>query len=169
MTHSQGGRVGWQTDADDIAAIVAIEPGYAPKIGSPEYEKFLAAKIPMVFRGDDGDPSCKSFGNPKGKPVGILPCKAVSVKPEALRKKIQYPPPPQILLPVQSTGRIFFPPQGCEGLIPKGQGRNVIWYFIAVLYIFGSGLASRLPAFQNVHAPPSAENSPAVLFPVLEA
>lgn len=49
MTHSQGGRVGWQTDADDIAAIVAIEPGYAPKIGSPEYEKFLAAKIPMVF------------------------------------------------------------------------------------------------------------------------
>ena len=49
MTHSQGGRVGWQTDADNIAAIVAIEPGYAPKVNSPEYDKFLAAKIPMVF------------------------------------------------------------------------------------------------------------------------
>ena len=49
ITHSQGGRVGWATDADNIAAIVAVEPGFAPQIGSPEYQKFLAAKTPMLF------------------------------------------------------------------------------------------------------------------------
>ena len=49
ITHSQGGRVGWQTDAENIAAIVAVEPGGAPELGSDEYKKFLAAKTPMLF------------------------------------------------------------------------------------------------------------------------
>lgn len=49
VTHSQGGRVGWQTAADNIAAIVAVEPGGAPQPGSAEYKKFLDAKIPMLF------------------------------------------------------------------------------------------------------------------------
>lgn len=49
VTHSQGGRVGWATDADNIAAIVAVEPGFAPMVGSAEYRKFLNARIPMLF------------------------------------------------------------------------------------------------------------------------
>ncbi|MBP3771093.1 MAG: hypothetical protein J6I53_00205 [Treponema sp.] len=49
ITHSQGGRVGWQTDIENMAAIVAIEPGGTPLVGSEEYNKFLAAKIPMVI------------------------------------------------------------------------------------------------------------------------
>lgn len=49
VTHSQGGRVGWQTSTDNIAAIVAVEPGFAPQIGSEEYKKFVAAKTPMLF------------------------------------------------------------------------------------------------------------------------
>lgn len=49
VTHSQGGRVGWQTDADNIAAIVAVEPGGTPEIGSDLYYKFLEAKIPIIM------------------------------------------------------------------------------------------------------------------------
>jgi pimeloyl-ACP methyl ester carboxylesterase len=49
VTHSQGGRVGWATDADNIAAIVAVEPGFGPQIGSDDYKKFVAAKVPMLF------------------------------------------------------------------------------------------------------------------------
>lgn len=49
LTHSQGGRVGWQTDTENMAAIVAIEPGFAPEVGSDTYKKFVAAKIPMIF------------------------------------------------------------------------------------------------------------------------
>ena len=49
ITHSQGGRVGWATEADNVAAIVAIEPGFAPQVGSPEYQKFVKAKVPMLF------------------------------------------------------------------------------------------------------------------------
>lgn len=49
ITHSQGGRVGWATDATNIAAIVAVEPGFAPMVGSPEYQKFVEAKVPMLF------------------------------------------------------------------------------------------------------------------------
>ena len=49
VTHSQGGRVGWQTATENIAAIVAVEPGFAPQIGSEEYQKFLRAKTPMLF------------------------------------------------------------------------------------------------------------------------
>ena len=53
ITHSQGGRVGWQTDAENIAAIVAIEPGGTPPVGSTEYKKFLDVKIPIiVYFGD---------------------------------------------------------------------------------------------------------------------
>lgn len=49
VTHSQGSRVGWQTDARNIAAIVAVEPGGSPAIASPEYRKFLEAKVPILF------------------------------------------------------------------------------------------------------------------------
>ena len=49
VTHSQGGRVGWQTPVENISAIVAIEPGFAPNVGSEEYKKLLDAKIPIVF------------------------------------------------------------------------------------------------------------------------
>ena len=49
VTHSQGGRVGWATDTDNMAAIIAVEPGFAPEIGSDTYKKFVAAKVPMLF------------------------------------------------------------------------------------------------------------------------
>ena len=49
ITHSQGGRVGWATDADNVAAIIAVEPGYGPFPGTPEYQKFLDAKVPILF------------------------------------------------------------------------------------------------------------------------
>lgn len=49
ITHSQGGRVGWQTDTENMAAIVAIEPGGTPAVGSREYKKFLDAKIPIII------------------------------------------------------------------------------------------------------------------------
>lgn len=49
VTHSQGGRVGWDVDTENVAAIVAIEPGGTPKIGSEQYKKFLDAKIPMII------------------------------------------------------------------------------------------------------------------------
>lgn len=53
ITHSQGGRVGWSTPADNIAAIVAIEPGGTPEIGSAQYNKLLQAKIPIaIYFGD---------------------------------------------------------------------------------------------------------------------
>lgn len=49
VTHSQGGRVGWQTDVENMAALIAVEPGGTPVVGSEEYKKFLDAKIPMVI------------------------------------------------------------------------------------------------------------------------
>lgn len=49
VTHSQGGRVGWATDVENIAAVVAVEPGFGPMVGSPEYHKFLSAKVPILF------------------------------------------------------------------------------------------------------------------------
>ncbi len=49
VTHSQGGRVGWATDAENVAAIVAVEPGFAPEVGSDRYRKFLDSKVPMLF------------------------------------------------------------------------------------------------------------------------
>jgi pimeloyl-ACP methyl ester carboxylesterase len=49
ITHSQGGRVGWATDTDNMAAIIAVEPGGAPQVGSETYQKFVAAKVPILF------------------------------------------------------------------------------------------------------------------------
>ncbi len=53
ITHSQGGRVGWDVPVENISAIVAIEPGGAPEIGSEQYNKLLEAKIPItIYFGD---------------------------------------------------------------------------------------------------------------------
>lgn len=49
VTHSQGGIVGWNVDPENVAAIIAIEPGGTPQIGSEQYKKFLDAGIPMVI------------------------------------------------------------------------------------------------------------------------
>jgi pimeloyl-ACP methyl ester carboxylesterase len=53
ITHSQGGAVGWDVDVDNIAAIIAIEPGGTPEIGSEQYNKLLQANIPIaIYFGD---------------------------------------------------------------------------------------------------------------------
>ena len=53
ITHSQGGRVGWDTSVDNVSAIIAIEPGGTPEIGSEQYNKLLEAKIPIaIYFGD---------------------------------------------------------------------------------------------------------------------
>lgn len=60
VTHSQGGAVGWDVDMDYVSAIVAVEPGGTPEIGSEQYQKLLDAKIPvMILFGDyiDNGPS----------------------------------------------------------------------------------------------------------------
>ena len=49
VTHSQGGRVGWATDTENMAAIVAVEPGFGPQLGSDTYKKFVEAKVPILF------------------------------------------------------------------------------------------------------------------------
>ena len=49
VTHSQGGAIGWNVDTENMAAIVAIEPGGAPQIGSDQYNALLEAKIPIVL------------------------------------------------------------------------------------------------------------------------
>ncbi|MGN0996641.1 MAG: alpha/beta fold hydrolase [Candidatus Ventricola sp.] len=49
MTHSQGGAVGWDVDVENISAIIAIEPGGAPAVDSEQYNKLLAAKIPVII------------------------------------------------------------------------------------------------------------------------
>ena len=49
VIEKQGGRVGWTTDTDNMAAIIAVEPGFAPEVGSDTYKKFVAAKVPMLF------------------------------------------------------------------------------------------------------------------------
>ena len=49
VTHSQGGAVGWEVNPEHVAAIVAIEPGGTPEIGSEQYNKFLEADIPIVI------------------------------------------------------------------------------------------------------------------------
>ncbi len=49
VTHSQGGRVGWETPVENIAAIMAIEPGGAPLPGSEQYKRLLGARIPIVI------------------------------------------------------------------------------------------------------------------------
>ena len=53
IPHSQGSRVGWATPVENISAIVAIEPGGTPEIGSEYYQRLLDAKIPIaVYFGD---------------------------------------------------------------------------------------------------------------------
>ena len=53
VTHSQGGAVGWDVPVENIAAIVAIEPGGTPQPGSEQYQRLLDAKIPVaVYFGD---------------------------------------------------------------------------------------------------------------------
>ncbi|MGN0163309.1 MAG: alpha/beta fold hydrolase [Candidatus Ornithomonoglobus sp.] len=49
VTHSQGCSVGFAVDTENVAALVAIEPGSAPAVGSEQYNKLLEAKIPVVF------------------------------------------------------------------------------------------------------------------------
>lgn len=51
VTHSQGGRPGWETAryTDHIAAIVAIEPGMAPEVDSEDYNALLEKEIPVSF------------------------------------------------------------------------------------------------------------------------
>lgn len=49
ITHSQGGRVGWSTPMEHVSAIVAIEPGGTPEIGSENYQKLLDEEIPIVI------------------------------------------------------------------------------------------------------------------------
>jgi pimeloyl-ACP methyl ester carboxylesterase len=53
VTHSQGGRVGWATPVENIAAIIAIEPGGTPEPGGEQFNALLAAKVPvLVYFGD---------------------------------------------------------------------------------------------------------------------
>ena len=49
MTHSQGGAVGWDVPVEKISAIVAIEPGGTPEVGSEQYNRLLEAGIPIVI------------------------------------------------------------------------------------------------------------------------
>ena len=49
VNHSQGGLIGWDVDMEHVAAIVAIEPGSAPEVGSEQYKKLLDAKIPIIM------------------------------------------------------------------------------------------------------------------------
>jgi hypothetical protein len=41
--------VGWAADTQNMAAVIAVEPGFAPEVGSETYKKFVEAKIPMLF------------------------------------------------------------------------------------------------------------------------
>ncbi len=49
MTHSQGGAVGWDVPVENMSAIVAIEPGGTPEVGSEQYNRLLEAGIPIVI------------------------------------------------------------------------------------------------------------------------
>lgn len=56
ITHSQGGLVGWDVDMSNVSAIVAIEPGNTPEIGSQQYKALLESKIPIIiYFGDNID------------------------------------------------------------------------------------------------------------------
>ena len=63
VTHSQGGRAGWLIPryTQNVAAIVAVEPGGAPAPDSAEYAEIAAQKIPVIFYFgdyiDNGDPA----------------------------------------------------------------------------------------------------------------
>ena len=66
VTHSQGGRAGWKVPAhtQHVAAIVAVEPGGAPEVGSDDYQSLVAQKIPVLFLFgdyiDNGDPNLQA-------------------------------------------------------------------------------------------------------------
>ena len=51
VTHSQGGLPGWEVPryTDHVAAIVAIEPGGAPQVGSDAYNAMVEQNIPVAF------------------------------------------------------------------------------------------------------------------------
>jgi hypothetical protein len=51
VTHSQGGLPGWDTAiyTSHIAAIVAIEPGFGPTVGSDGYNALISYKILLFF------------------------------------------------------------------------------------------------------------------------
>ena len=51
VTHSQGGLAGWDTVlyTNNIASIIAIEPGLAPSENSDAYNKLIQIKIPICF------------------------------------------------------------------------------------------------------------------------
>ena len=49
VTHSQGGAVGWNVSMDYVSAIVAVEPGGTPGVGSEQYQKLLEAKVPIII------------------------------------------------------------------------------------------------------------------------
>ena len=50
VTHFQGGRAGWDTIyTSHIAAIVAIDLGFGPSVGSNGYNALVSNKIPIVF------------------------------------------------------------------------------------------------------------------------
>lgn len=51
VTHSQGGGAGWTATryTDNIAGIIAIEPGNAPSEDSDEFKALLAKKVPVTF------------------------------------------------------------------------------------------------------------------------
>ena len=49
ITHSAGGAIGWNVDMENVAAIIAIEPGGAPQVGSEQYNALLSTKVPIIF------------------------------------------------------------------------------------------------------------------------
>lgn len=66
FAHSQGGRAAWKVPAytDHIAAIVAVEPGGGPVVGSDDYNTIVEKKIPVLFLFgdyiDNGDPKLQA-------------------------------------------------------------------------------------------------------------
>ena len=64
ITHSQAGMVGWAKPMESIAAIVAIEPGGTPKVGTPRYNALLAAQVPIaIYFGDYIDNAPQEFAS----------------------------------------------------------------------------------------------------------
>lgn len=76
MTHSQGGAVGWNVPVENVSAIIAIEPGGTPEVGSEQYTALLEAKIPIaIYFGDyidNGPEDIASTGFWKGIRDGAL-------------------------------------------------------------------------------------------------
>ena len=51
MTHSQGGMPWWEAAlyTDNIASIIAIEPGFGPTVNSDVFNALVQKKIPFAF------------------------------------------------------------------------------------------------------------------------